>query len=110
MTDTNTLVSLIGQEFDKAKTDINLLYDIYNIDYITDDLLNIVAAYFEYNMSYIGDSDFHRNNLKVIVDSYRFKGSKPSFDNLMSALGYSVKIVPLWTANRPLLEEESIKV
>lgn len=110
MTDTQVFVSTLGNELDKVKTDINVLYDIYNIDYINDDLLNIIAAYFDYNISYIGDSNFHRDNLKNIIDMYRFKGSKPSFDNLMSSLGYSVKIIPLWTADQPITQEVTIKV
>ena len=110
MTDNEVFLSILGNELDKTKTDINVLYDIYNIDYIGDDLLNILAAYFDYNLSYIGDSNFHRDNLKNIVEMYRYKGAKPSFDNLMSSLGYTARIIPLWTADQPVTAEVTIKV
>ena len=110
MQDSEALFSLLGNEIDLTKTDINLLYDIYNTDYINDDLLNIIAAYFNYNISYVGDSDFHRANLKRIIDMYRLKGTKPSFDSLMSSLGYTVKIIPLWTADKPITAEVTVKV
>lgn len=110
MTDTEVLLATLGNELDKTKTDINVLYDIYNFDYISDDLLNILAAYFDYNISYIGDSNFHRDNLKNIIDMYRYKGAKPSFDNLMSSLGYTTRVIPLWTADQPVTAEVTIKV
>ena len=110
MQDTTTFISLLGNELDLTKTDINLLYDIYSLDYINDDLLNIVASYFDYNLSYVGDSDFHRDNLKTIIDLYRFKGAKPSFDHLMSSLGYTVRVIPLWTADQPITAEVAVEV
>ena len=110
MQDAEALFSLLGNEIDLTKTDINLLYDIYNVDYISDDLLNIIAAYFDYNLSYIGDSNFHRDNLKNIIEMYRFKGAKPSFDNLMSSLGYTARVIPLWTADQPITAEVTVKV
>ena len=110
MQDSEVLISLLGNEIDLTKTDINVLYNLYCIDYINDDLLNILAAYFDYNVNYIGDSNFHRDNLKNIIDMYRFKGAKPSFDSLMSSLGYTARVIPLWTADQPITAEVTVKV
>ena len=110
MQDSEALISLLGNEIDLTKTDINVLYNLYCIDYTNDDLLNIIAAYFNYNVSYIGDSNFHRDNLKNIIDMHRSKGAKPSFDSLMSSLGYTVRIIPLWTADQPITADVTVKV
>jgi hypothetical protein len=110
MTDAVSFIGVLGEQIDLTRTDINILYDIYNTNYINDDLINILASYFNYNNSYIGDSDFHRDNLKTIVELYQTKGSKPSFDDLMTSLGYTAKIIPLWTADDPQTAEIAVKV
>lgn len=102
MTDTEQLVSLFGTTLDQTKTDIDLLYTIYNPDVVSNDMLNVLASMLNYDMTTIGDDYFHRNNIRTLIELYQLKGTKLSFDRIVQALGYTVEFIPLWTANDPV--------
>ena len=103
MTETEQFVSLFGTELDKIKTDVDLLYTIYNPDIVSNSMLNVLASMLNYDMTTIGDDYFHRNNIKILVELYQVKGTKLSFNRIIQALGYTVDLIPLWTANDPVM-------
>ena len=103
MTDTESLMSLFGTELDKTKTDIDLLYTIYNPDIVSVPMLNMLASMLNYDMTTIGSDYFHRNNIRTLIELYQLKGTKLSFDRIVQALGYTVDIIPLWTADDPVV-------
>lgn len=103
MTDTEQLVSLFGNELDKTKTDIDLLYTIYNPDVVSNSMLNVLASMLNYDMTTMGDDYFHRNNIRTLIELYQLKGTPLSFHRIVQALGYTVDFIPLWTANDPTM-------
>ena len=103
MTDTEQLVSLFGNELDKTKTDIDLLYTIYNPDVVSNSMLNVLASMLNYDMTTMGDDYFHRNNIRTLIELYQLKGTPLSFHRIVRALGYTVDFIPLWTANDPTM-------
>lgn len=102
MSDTAQLMSLFGTELDKVKTDIDLLYTIYNPDVVSSSMLNVLASMLNYDMTTIGDDYFHRSNIRTLIELYQLKGTKLSFDHIVQELGYTVEFIPLWTANDPV--------
>lgn len=108
MSDTEQLMSLFGEELDSVKTDIDLLYTIYDPSVVSNSMLNMLASMLNYDMSSIGDDYFHRNNIRTLVELYQLKGTPLSFNKIVQALGYTVEFIPLWTANDPVVANKEI--
>jgi phage tail P2-like protein len=108
MSDTEQFVGLLGNELDKTKTDINLLYTIYDPSVVSNEMLNILASMLNYDMTTLGDDYFHRNNIRTLIELYQTKGTLQSFRDLVQALGYQVELIPLWTANDPVVERRAL--
>jgi phage tail-like protein len=108
MSDNKDFVNMLGESLDEAKTDINILYDIYKSEYVTEDLLNILASYLNYDIDNTTSSQFDRTHIKHIVQAYQTKGTVPSINELITNLGYNVKVVPLWTPDFPIYENKVI--
>lgn len=102
MSDIEQLMSLFGSELDATKTDIDLLYFIYDPMVVSNAMLNALASMLNYDMTTLGDDYFHRNNIKTLIELYQLKGTKLSFEKVIQALGYTVELIPLWTANHPV--------
>jgi hypothetical protein len=102
------LVNYLGYHIDSAKSDVNQLYDLYNLAFIPEDMTVILTTMLGYPLDNTTELEFNRRNLLKIIDKYKNKGTKISFNDLMNELDYVLNIQPLWTQKQEVFENTSI--
>lgn len=108
LTDVVALVNTLGYALDSAKSDIDLLYDLYNLPFVADDLMEVLKAMLGYQIENTTDGNFDRRNLAKIVTKYKLKGTLVSFNDLMNELDYALNLNILWTQKKDTFANVSV--
>ena len=102
------LVNSLGYALDSAKSDVNLLYDLYNLPFVAEDLMQITEAILGYPVDNTTDVEFDRRNLLKIITKYKYKGTRISLNDLMNELDYDLNINTLWTKKKDVYKNISV--
>jgi hypothetical protein len=102
------LVNYLGYHIDSAKSDINKLYDLYNIAFAPEDMMEIVESLLGYTIDNTTEQEFDRRNILKIVEKFKHKGTALSLKDLMNELDYKLTINTLWTRQRDIYANVSV--
>lgn len=95
--DIEKLNHIAAVTLDQIKALIDQLIDVYDLDFVKDEHLNIIASILGYPLDREDDNEFKRRQLKAAIDSYKAKGTEESIRVLFYTMGLNVEVIPLWT-------------
>ena len=108
LTDVVSLLNELGYHIDSAKSDVNVMYDLYNLPFVPEHFMQILESMLGYPIDSTTDPTFDRRNLAKIVAKYKYKGTMISLKDLMNELDYRLDINVLWTKQEDIYENISV--